>query len=339
MTGTEWDGTGEADNESMNVGSRRRKGGTEGQRERGRKKKWEITEREREREKEREREGHKGERKRHHHSSRIRMSKMKKRSRDLKDEGEKIDREEDERGAMQKKERRGGSGVKKVKRDKTEVKVKSEKDEKKLTVRPSSASGADKKEKKSLDIDKQIEKIDKIESNDDAKSRVIYMGHLPHGFYEMELRSFFLQFGTVTNVKVSRSKKTARSKGYAFIEFESEEVAEIVRRTINGYMMFGQVLKCDVVNKTEIHPDLFKGCKKKFRKIPWRKIAAEFHDKQLSSSEIETRTKRLIRGENKRRKKIAEAGIDYEFKGYKSEKNIVPKSATKPSGKSKKKAQ
>ena len=158
--------------------------------------------------------------------------------------------------------------------------------------------------------------VAKDEDDSNANSRVVYLGHLPHGFYESELRSFFSQFGNVTNVKVSRSKKTARSKGYAFIEFESEAVAEIVCRTINGYMMFGQVLKCDVVKKKDIHPDLFKGCDKKFRAIPWQKIAAEMHDKKLSHSEAATRHKRLMRAETKRRKKIADAGISYDFDGY-----------------------
>lgn len=36
-----------------------------------------------------------------------------------------------------------------------------------------------------------------------------------------------MQFGKVTKVRVSRSKKTARAKGYAFLEFASAEVAKI----------------------------------------------------------------------------------------------------------------
>ena len=36
---------------------------------------------------------------------------------------------------------------------------------------------------------------------------VIYVGHLPHGFYETQLRGYFSQFGKVTKVHVSRNKK------------------------------------------------------------------------------------------------------------------------------------
>lgn len=36
---------------------------------------------------------------------------------------------------------------------------------------------------------------------------VIYLGHIPHGFYENEMRQYFSQFGTVTRLKLARSKK------------------------------------------------------------------------------------------------------------------------------------
>lgn len=43
------------------------------------------------------------------------------------------------------------------------------------------------------------------------QSGVVYVGHLPHGFYEEELRSYFSQFGAVKKVKVARNKKVTRS--------------------------------------------------------------------------------------------------------------------------------
>ena len=38
---------------------------------------------------------------------------------------------------------------------------------------------------------------------------------------------FFSQFGDVKNVRMSRSKKTAQSKGYAFLEFKHPEVLPV----------------------------------------------------------------------------------------------------------------
>ena len=79
---------------------------------------------------------------------------------------------------------------------------------------------------------------------------MIYISHVPHGFYEKAMRAFFGQFGTVTNLRLgrwemsdivkqnveqisivnhsfSRSKKTGRSCGFAFVEFKYREVAEV----------------------------------------------------------------------------------------------------------------
>ena len=40
------------------------------------------------------------------------------------------------------------------------------------------------------------------------------------------------------------SLQTGRSKGYAFVEFECDEVAKIVAETMNNYLMFNKLLKC-----------------------------------------------------------------------------------------------
>ena len=48
---------------------------------------------------------------------------------------------------------------------------------------------------------------------------IVYLSHLPHGFYEKELRDFLGQFGAVTNLKLGRSRRTGGSKGFAFVEF------------------------------------------------------------------------------------------------------------------------
>ena len=102
------------------------------------------------------------------------------------------------------------------------------------------------------------------------------MGHLPHGFYEDELKGFFAQFGTVTRVKVSRSPKvnyiynpilfhtnafilsqTGKSKGYAFVEFTHDEVAKIVAETMNNYLMFERLVKAQYIPPEKVSPQMF----------------------------------------------------------------------------------
>ena len=38
---------------------------------------------------------------------------------------------------------------------------------------------------------------------------VIYIGHIPHGFYEGAMKDYFSQFGKVTRLKVSRSRRVS----------------------------------------------------------------------------------------------------------------------------------
>lgn len=48
-------------------------------------------------------------------------------------------------------------------------------------------------------------RFDKLKVTNGNKKGVVYVGHLPKGFNETELKSFFTQFGTVTKLRVSRS--------------------------------------------------------------------------------------------------------------------------------------
>uniref|UniRef100_A0A1B6HGQ1 RRM domain-containing protein n=1 Tax=Homalodisca liturata TaxID=320908 RepID=A0A1B6HGQ1_9HEMI len=86
---------------------------------------------------------------------------------------------------------------------------------------------------------------------------VVYLSHLPHGFYEEQLDKYFSQFGTVTNICVPRSK-TGRSKGYAFIEFKHAEVAEMAAFTMDNYPMFNRLLKAKYLPPNQQKPHLFR---------------------------------------------------------------------------------
>lgn len=76
-----------------------------------------------------------------------------------------------------------------------------------------------------------------------ANRGVVFIKHIPHGFYEQQLKAYFEQFGTVTRTRVARSKKSGKSNGYAFVEFKVPEVAKIAAETMDNYLMFKQTLK------------------------------------------------------------------------------------------------
>ena len=157
------------------------------------------------------------------------------------------------------------------------------------------------------------------------ESNVIYIGHVPHGFYEHQMRGYFAQFGDVTKVKLSRSKTSGKSKGYAFVEFESSEVAKIAAEAMHDYLMFGQKLVCNLVPLEDLHPHTFKGSNQRFKKIPWRKIESERHNKERTAEEETRRIKKLATKDSKRQKKIKAAGIDYDFQGYVSKTSSAKK--------------
>ena len=91
---------------------------------------------------------------------------------------------------------------------------------------------------------------------------VIYVGHLPWGFIDSTLKKYFSQFGNITRIISPKSSKTGRSVGYAFIEFEDEETARIAAKTMNNYILFEKILKCNFVEDKSKYDRLFLKWKK-----------------------------------------------------------------------------
>ena len=127
------------------------------------------------------------------------------------------------------------------------------------------------------------------------------------------MRAYFSQFGTIKRLRLSRNKSTGKSKHFAFIEFASAGVAEIVAATMNNYLMFNHILKCSVVPKEQVHEKLWKGANKRFKAVPWNKIQGRELEMGMGREGWEKR----IQSEKKRREdkqeKLKEIG--YEFEG------------------------
>ena len=184
------------------------------------------------------------------------------------------------------------------------------------------SSASEKKMKPTGDFVALTKKKSKKQS---SKPRVLYVGSLPHGFYETQMRSYFGQFGDVLRVKVSRNKKTGKSKHYAFVEFKHAEVAAIVAESMDNYLLGTHVLKVKLMRPEDVHPETFKGVKggagekvaerSGFKIVPWNKRAAEQHNKKRGDAGERNRLKKLVKKEKERMKKIRESGIEYEFEG------------------------
>ena len=145
-------------------------------------------------------------------------------------------------------------------------------------------------------------------------SRVIYLGHIPKGFEEAELSAFLGQFGQVTQLQLSRSKKTANSRGYAFVEFVSRDVAAIVADTLSGYLIDSKRMVCHVLPKDKVRKEMFSG--RPFKRIDWTARHRTKVNAPKSNGKMNMITKRLLQRELVKRTKLLELGIDYDFPGY-----------------------
>ena len=114
----------------------------------------------------------------------------------------------------------------------------------------------------------------------------MYIGHLPHGFYEKQVRGYFSQFGRVKRLRLARSPTTGKHKGYGFIEFESEAVAKVAADTMNNYLMFNKILKCQVIPKDKLHPLVFRNSRKLF-KVPVKSLFRRKYNRTKSTEQVE----------------------------------------------------
>ncbi|NXY34937.1 MK67I protein, partial [Pomatorhinus ruficollis] len=139
--------------------------------------------------------------------------------------------------------------------------------------------------------------------------------------------------GTVTRLRLSRSKKTGASKGYAFLEFESDDVAKIVADTMNNYLFSERLLKCQFMPPEKVHENLFKDCDRIFRKPS--QPAVRRYNRVRSLVERARMTKRLLRKERLLRKRLAEKGLQYDFPGFAAQPLSKKRKKVKTSKKSK----
>jgi hypothetical protein len=149
-----------------------------------------------------------------------------------------------------------------------------------------------------------------------GKGAVVYLGHVPFGFFEKQLESFFTQFGDINRLRLSRSKKTTNSRGYAFIEFKDKDVADIVADTMNNYPMYGRVLRAEVMKPEKVHPEMFKNAGRRMKRVPRAKLNAIRHNKARTDEEVVKVQANLKASDSKKRSQLAALGIEYDFPGY-----------------------
>jgi len=82
----------------------------------------------------------------------------------------------------------------------------------------------------------------------------LYVGNLPYGTTEDDLRAVFSQAGAVTSVAIIKDRDSGRSKGFAFVEMGSDEDAQKAIRQLHGQDFQGRPLTVNIARPREERP-------------------------------------------------------------------------------------
>lgn len=79
----------------------------------------------------------------------------------------------------------------------------------------------------------------------------IYVGNLPYGMRDEELRNMFTEYGAVSSAKVIIDRDTNRSKGFGFVEMDDKAAAQTAIDALNGSELSGRALRVNEARPRE----------------------------------------------------------------------------------------
>ncbi|KAK1075162.1 nucleolar protein [Friedmanniomyces endolithicus] len=172
-----------------------------------------------------------------------------------------------------------------------------------------------------------ISKLPQVPSLDDVQQRikaattadpertpgVVYVGRIPHGFFEPQMRAYFSQFGVITNMRLARNRKTGKSQHYAFIEFASKAVAEIVAKTMDKYLLFGHIMQVRGVPREQVKENMWDGTGRRKKPAPRNKMEGS----ALKRGKVREQWEKKIELEGEKRvekaEKLREMGYEFQM--------------------------
>ena len=79
----------------------------------------------------------------------------------------------------------------------------------------------------------------------------LYVGNLSYGVTSSELEQLFSQFGQVQSAEVIQDRETGRSKGFGFVEMDSDTSAQAAIQGLNDKDHQGRPLKVNEARPKE----------------------------------------------------------------------------------------
>lgn len=83
----------------------------------------------------------------------------------------------------------------------------------------------------------------------------MYVSNLSFHTTEDDLRNLFSQFGNVSSAKIIMDRETGRSRGFAFVEMNSDEEANAAIKGLNGKDVEGRSLSVAVAREKPARSD------------------------------------------------------------------------------------
>ena len=87
----------------------------------------------------------------------------------------------------------------------------------------------------------------------------LYVGNLAYGVSNTDLETMFAPHGTVQSAQVIMDRDTGRSKGFGFVEMDSDEQAQAAIAALNGQDVNGRALTVNAARPREERGAKFAG--------------------------------------------------------------------------------
>jgi RNA recognition motif-containing protein len=79
----------------------------------------------------------------------------------------------------------------------------------------------------------------------------LFVGNISWNVDSEQLKEFFAQIGEVVEAKVIYDRQRNRSKGFGFVTFASEELAQQALEELNGKELDGRELRIDLARESD----------------------------------------------------------------------------------------
>jgi len=143
---------------------------------------------------------------------------------------------------------------------------------------------------------------------------VIRLTNIPHGFYEEAMQRYFGQFGKVMDIKVARSRKSAKPLGLAYVKFQYRGVARLVAQSMNGYLMFNKIMRCKYIKSAKVSELMMFG--NKFIKaescpgVLKHRFTVDEYNRNRTANEAYKRQSRITEKMMKKEKMLKDMGLN-----------------------------